>query len=266
MARQVVIARKPLDWFKEGKNARKHRAEAMLRGLGKSLRIRQIHAIIARLDGTVLDGWSRVLAAMMEGLTELDVTITDEELTDTDIAVIQHVSAEHRSALTDGEKWRSACALLQMNMNWGPRELCDALGLEPASVTILLSPCKCVAAVQDALMEGKISLSVVYAISKASSPEEQLNLLNLKLHGATRDELDRVRKQRKAPVAALVKRMKLESDSVVFSITGNFTLGDVGKQMQDIGKEISKAAGNGVSPGTFERLFREERAIKEQKG
>lgn len=263
MVQKYVCARKRLDWCREGKNDRQ-RSESFLRALGKSLRIRQVNAVLARSDGTVVDGWSRVLAARLEGLTELDVIITDEELTESDLVLIQWVSAEHRSGLTDGEKWRKACELMSMNLQWTPADLGAVLGLEPPSVTILLSGCKCCTAVQDALMAGQISLSVTYSISKAANEAEQMELLTQYLGGATRKDLDDARKERKSvnKPAKPVKRLKLEVDDLVLNLAGDFTLAMAGKAMVDLGNRALKAAKEGVEPKTFERLISDERSFK----
>jgi ParB-like chromosome segregation protein Spo0J len=271
---KYVVGRKPIGWFKEGRNTRKHRVEAALRQMGKSLRVRQIHPALARSDGTTLDGWSRVLAAGLEGLAELDVIITDEELTESDIGIIQWVSAEHRSGLTDGEKWRGACELMQMNTHWTPKDLGEALGLEPHNVTVLLSPCKLIAAAQDALTEGKIGLSVSYAISKAKDDAEQAELLALHFAGATRDELDRVRKnsqsvspkskkKKKLKPASRIKRFKFGTPNLSIMVSGTeCSLKDLAVALHEIAEGAEQAEAKGWDAVTYEMVYRKGGAVQ----
>ena len=77
-----------------------------LRQLAESLKERQITPLIARFDGTLIDGYQRLDAADLADIAELDVILTDEELSPQQIAVIQFESAIHRDGLTGFANWR----------------------------------------------------------------------------------------------------------------------------------------------------------------
>ena len=59
-----------------------------------------------------------------------------------------------------------------MNPSWQLKDLAEALHLDPSTVTRLLSPSKCIPAVQDALKQGKIGISDCYPISKLPESEQ----------------------------------------------------------------------------------------------
>ena len=79
----AILQFKPVSWFKVGPQARKHFEEAELRLLGESLKVKQLQPVLARPDGTLIAGERRLRAAILVGLPELMVIISDEPLTDT---------------------------------------------------------------------------------------------------------------------------------------------------------------------------------------
>jgi ParB/RepB/Spo0J family partition protein len=181
---------KPVGFFKTAKQVRDVHQDDELRSLGESLKVRQLQAIIAKPDGLVIAGHRRLAAAILVGKPTLDVIITDEALSDSQIRGIQLEENIHRADLTGHEKWQACKELLELNAGWNGKDLAGHLHLDPSSVTRLLSPEKCIAEAQAALRDGKITISDCYAISKLA-PEDQPGLLALKLEGASRDELER---------------------------------------------------------------------------
>ena len=124
------------------------------------------------------------------GLKELSVIVTDETLSDSQIRQIQITENVHRTDLSGYEKWSACAELMCSNPGWQQKDLAEHLHLDPAQITRLLSPSKCIGAAQAALKDGKITISDAYAISKL--PEaDQSGLLALKLSGcASRDVLE----------------------------------------------------------------------------
>jgi len=180
---------KPVSWMKSKSNVRKACGKKDLLRLGESLKVRQIQPVVCQPDGTLLAGQRRWRAAKLVGLEELEAIVTDEPLTDIEIKVIQLTENIHRADLRGFEKWEACCELLKLNPDWHAKDLAEHLWLDPSMVTRLLSPSKCILAVQEAFAKGLLGISDCYAISKAAE-DEQSGLLRLKLGGASRDQIE----------------------------------------------------------------------------
>lgn len=190
-----------------------------LKTLGASLLTRQNHPILIRTNQTVIDGQRRGMAARLVGIEELDAIETDEELTQSQILDIQFTSAFHRADLTPYEKWRALETIKLHNPGWNGKELAEHLHIDPGQVTRLLSPGKCIPAVQEALKDGKLTISDVYAISKASHPAQELLLVKA-LSGATREVLESARKRPASDTVKLPKiKIPLSNDQVSGTVT-----------------------------------------------
>lgn len=98
---------KPLSWFKIAPQARRHFDEAELRQLGESLKVKQLQPVLARPDGTLIAGERRFRTASLASLANLDVVITDESLTESQLRIFQLTENLHRADLRDSEKWRA---------------------------------------------------------------------------------------------------------------------------------------------------------------
>ena len=96
--RQLVS--KPLTWFKTENQVREVKDDPELLALGQSLLERQLQPVIARTNGTLVAGHRRLRAAILVGKPTLDVIITDENLTDSQIRLIQLAENIHRAGLT----------------------------------------------------------------------------------------------------------------------------------------------------------------------
>src|SRR5271157_5821384 len=103
----TTLTNKLLDFFQpEPGNPRKSSSIEELRELRDSLVKKQLVPLLAKADGTIIDGWRRWCAAKLDGKPErLDVIITDEPLTPAQIREIQLVSALHRANLTPYEQY-----------------------------------------------------------------------------------------------------------------------------------------------------------------
>ena len=185
---------KSVSWMKAKSNVRKACGKKDLERLGQSLKVRQIQPVVCQPDGTLLAGERRWRAAMLVGLTELEAIVTDEPLTDIEIKVMQRTENIHRADLSGFEKWEACCELLELNPGWQAKDLAEHLWLDASMVTRLLSPSKCILAVQEAFAKGLLGISDCYAISKAGEAE-QAELLTLKLRGASRDQIEQYRRR-----------------------------------------------------------------------
>lgn len=254
---------KPLTWFKpDGKQARKTFSEADLRSLGESMKaFGQLQPVGAKPDGTLLWGERRYRAAQLVGIKELQVIITDRQLADMEIRLIQLTENMLRTDLTGHEKWQACAELMCMNPHWQMKDLAEHLHLDPSMVTRLLSPSKCIPAAQEALAAGKIGISDCYAISKL--PEwEQAGLLALKLSGASRDAVEQAGRKSRKGQAATVKVARIKCPlpgGTVVQISGNgISLDEAIAVAQEWVREAKKASEQGLDAKTFERVCKDK--------
>ena len=156
---------KPVGFFKaDPKNPRTSADETDLDHLGDDMLARGVLVpLLAKPDGTIIDGWRRWLAAGRKGIKELPVIITDKP--EMEIRGIQLATVFHRADLTAHEKWLAGAELMCMNPEWQLKDLAEFLHLGAPTVTKLLSPSKCIPAWQEALRDGKVGISDCYAAS-----------------------------------------------------------------------------------------------------
>src|SRR5260370_34120499 len=97
---------KPLLWFKPDPNQpRKSFDKDELMALGESLKKKQLVPVLARPDGTIIDGHRRLFGGEHVGVKQLEVIITDEPLTPAQIKESQLVTALHRADLKAYEQF-----------------------------------------------------------------------------------------------------------------------------------------------------------------
>ena len=262
----ILHATKPLAWFRpDPAQPRRHFDEDELRRLGESLKVCQLQPVLARPDGTLIAGERRVRAARLVGLAELQVLVTDEPLTDTQVRIAQLAENVHRADLRDAEKWKACAELLALNPGWTNRDLAAHLHLSEPTVTKYLSPSKCVPEVQAALEAGTLGITDVYTISRAG-PDEQRDLLRLKLAGESRDALaTRVKRQKAATAEAVrVKRVAcpLPSGVSVVAAGRELSLDELIDSLGEAQKEARRAREQGLDIRTFSKVM----ADKAKKG
>lgn len=252
---------KPLAWFKIAPQARREFDETKLLELGAALKDRQLQAVLAKPDGTLIAGERRYRAAKLVGLPTLDVVITEEPLTDTQVKVIQLTENLHRADLHDSEKWRACQELLQINPGWGNKDLAAHLKLGESTITKYLAPSRCIPEVQQALVAGQIGITAAYEISRVAA-DQQAELLRLKLSGTSRDGLaEHVRKQkREATPQVRVKRIACPLPSGVgIVVTGEeLSLDDLIEALGVAQKEAKKAREDGLDAKTFSAVMKDK--------
>ncbi len=242
-----MLTTKPLSFFKaDPGQARKHFSETELLSLGNSMKsLGQLQPVGAKPDGTLLWGERRCRAAQLVGLKELQVIITDRKLTDTQIRLIQLTENVQRADLSGHEKHLACAELMCMNPAWHLKDLAEALHLDPSMVTRLLSPSKCIAAVQEALAAGKIGISDCYALAKLDQADQPA-MLALKLSGASRDAIEAAgRKTRTVGTPAVkVARVKIAMpQGATVTISGkDVSMAQVVELLTETLKEARKAA------------------------
>ncbi|HEV3436525.1 MAG TPA: ParB N-terminal domain-containing protein [Gemmata sp.] len=258
-----TLTSKPLDFFKpDPGNPRQSCAPEKLLELHDSLCKKQLVPLIAKPDGTIIDGFRRWCAAMLDGKPErLDVIITDEPLTPAEVKEIQLVTALHRADLTPYEQFVGCRDWLALNPQATAKELAARIDRDPSTLVRVLSLSKCTQLVQQAAAEGKLGPSEWYAISKVSEAE-QGTLLAASLAGASRDQLEKqgrkLRKSETSSVRVSTLRIPLGPDRSVTIAGSNLGLDDAIEILQDTLKFARKAQGENLDAKTFVRVMKDK--------
>lgn len=260
-----TLTTKPLDWFKTQAQPRTHFDENKLRELGESLKVKQLQPVLARSDGSLIFGERRLRASLLVGLKELQVVISDDPMTESELRIFQLSENIHRTDLTDAEKWRAYEELLRLNPGWSNKDLAQYLKLSEGTVTKYLSPSKAVPEVQQALEAGQIGITTVYEIARAT-PSDQVALLAMKRSGASRDQLaSQARRARSKDngTDAQVPRMKRMvcplASGVSIAVSGEeLSLDDFIEALAEAQKEARRAREQALDSKTFCAVMRDK--------
>lgn len=256
------VLKKPLQWFKpDPGQARKHFIEAELRDLGESLRVRQLQPVLAKPDGTIIAGERRYRAAALAGLATLDVIVTDEPLTETQVRIVQLTENVHRADLTEGEKYRACEELLRFNPDWSNKDLAAHLKLSEPTVTKYLAPGRAIPEVRQALEAGQVGITTVYEIAKAPAGA-QARLLQMSLAGESRDGLARhVRsaKQKAAPQTRVKRIVCPLPSGISVTVSGaELSLDELIEALAEAGRQAKKAREDGLDAKTFTAVLKDK--------
>lgn len=257
-----TLTTKPRSWFKTRQQVREQFEDAKLLELGESMKaIGQLQPVLAKPNGELIAGERRLRAATLVGLPELQVIITEEPLTETQIKVIQLTENLHRDDLKDAEKWRAFEKLLALNPGWSNKELAAHLKVGESTVTKYLSPARCIPEVQQALEGARIGITAAYEISRVPA-DQQAELLRLTLSGTSRDGLaEHVRKQKRdAEPQVRVKRISCPlSSGVGIVVTGEeLSLDDLIEALGEAQKEAKKAREQNLDVRTWQSVMRDK--------
>jgi ParB/RepB/Spo0J family partition protein len=255
------LASKPLSWFKVNPQVRKTFSDADLRSLGESLKVKQLQPVLAKSDGTLIAGERRLRAAKLAVLESLQVIVTDDPLSDCQIRIIQLTENVHRADLSGHEKWQACAELMCMNSAWQLKDLAEHLKFDPSMVTRLLSPSKCIAAVQEALAAGRIGISDCYAMSKVDA-KEQHRLLAMKLEGASRDAIEQEGRKTRNGNASAVRlarcKILLTSGLNIIVAGEELSLDELIDALGEAQKEAKKAREQALDVKTFQAVMRDK--------
>lgn len=248
----------------DAKNPRKTADENDLDHLGDDLLARGVLVpLLAKPDGTIIDGWRRWLAAQRKGIKELPVIITDKP--EAEIPGIRLATVFHKVDLAGAEKWSACSEILVTHPDWQMKDLAEFLHLDPSMLTRLLSPSRCIPPWQEALKEGKVGISDCYAASKL--PEsEQAGLLAMKLNGASRDQIEQAGRKSRNAKTATVKvssiRCPLSSGIAVVVKGSALSLDDAIEALTELLKAMKKASEEGLDGKTFARVCADKAKVR----
>ena len=257
------------------KQPRKVFDEQELDRLGDDMLARGVlQELLITPDGIIIDGERRKRAADRKGIKELPVKVIDKPLSDKDLRGIQLATVFHKVGLKGYEQWMTCSELMCMNPEWEMKNLAEFLHLDPSMVTRILSPCRCIPAVQEALKQDKIGISACYAISKL--PEsEQAGLLALKLSGASRDQIEQAGRHKrngkpdgeppqrtgriKIQLAINTKEISVNGMATVAALPGKeISLQEAENILTQAAKAVREAIKQGLDAKTLERVCRDK--------
>jgi ParB family chromosome partitioning protein len=256
-----MMTMKPIGWFKSDPNQpRKEFDEQDLDRLGDDLVARGVLVpLIAKSDGTLIDGDRRKRSAQRKGIKELPVIVIDKDISDKDLRGIQLATVFHRADLSAYERWLACSELMCMNTSWQLKDLAEFLHVDPSSITRLHCPSKTSAAWQAALKAGKVGLSDCYQASLVPTSEQDA-LLSLKLSGASRDELARASRQKRKPAESSVRlsrvKIAMPQGSTVVVTGSDLGMAEVVEVLSETLKEAKKAAEQ-YDVRTFQSMMRD---------
>ena len=257
------LVRKPLSWLKQGKHVREDfGTEEELRSLGECMRDRQTDPILALSNGVVIAGFRQIEAAKSAGLTEVEVKIYTEPLTELDQKLMYLRDHLHRKDLTAYERWKAYTELWELKPEWTAKEFAKQLRINPSAVTIWTSPSKCIPAWKDALKVGQVRITDCY-LASTLTPEQQFELLKMNLAGMSRDQLklaaDRIgatsieRSARSSRIA-----IPLSDGSKVVISKEKMSLSDVHEILNQCLKAVRMASKRGLDAKAFQTVMRGE--------
>jgi ParB family transcriptional regulator, chromosome partitioning protein len=170
----------------------------------------------------------------------------------------------HRVDMTDPEIAAYVKELQPLFPKWTLKDMAEALNKDPSWLTRYLSASKTIPAVQEAFEAGRLGISEVYAISRASE-KDQHELLAMKLGGASRDEVVRSVQRRKRPTNGV--RASRISCPLPSGVTVTVSGAEIGmdesiEALAAAAKEMKKALGEGLDAKTAQAVWR-DRARKE---
>jgi ParB/RepB/Spo0J family partition protein len=258
------LDKKPLNWFKISPQVRRSFDDAADRQLGESLKERQIQPVGARPDGTMLWGGRRWHGATLVGLEFLEVVVTDEALSESEITILQLLENLQRQDISPWDQYVAVRSLQEANPTWMAKDIADRLHKDPSWVTKVLATDKCIAAVKNALKAALIGSSDVYAISKAETDIEQQALLNAKLSGASRDAIERQRRKAQSTNASEVRMAKVKlplPSGICVTVSGQeFGLDAMSEAFSELQKALRKAISDGWDIKTFSAVLHDRAA------
>lgn len=266
-SRQTIVV--PIsDLIPDPDQPRRHFDEESLHGLAQTLRVEQLHPVLAyRHQGqlVILDGERRWRAGQLAGLKTLQVLEVplpseSKRIERSLIANLQRVD------LSPIEK-ADAIALLIDSSGWTATKAATALGLSPATISRLLALRELPEPVREQIARGELSASAGYAIVRAEDGVDKTELAkeaveNKLSREATATKAKRAGKDKSktntktAPVRVTAKLGAGKSITVMAPALDSVEA--LIAQLEELLGKARKARPRGVTLSTFVALLRDE--------
>jgi ParB family transcriptional regulator, chromosome partitioning protein len=234
----------PVDQPIVKENVRKHFGD--LRQHADSLKKDgQLRPLLVLRDGTLVAGERTLRAAMLAGLTHVDVKVLEDELSQSEIKVLQLAENLSRADLSDAEIYLASKELMALNPHWLKKDLAAALSCDPSMATRIFAVDELIPEAKEAFLAGTFGFSKAYAIVKGPQVDQQRKLADI-LSGASRDDVERKARasRSKNPDVLVVSRIRIEitdGESVVVSGRG-LNMARLAELLGQAQKEVRKEA------------------------
>ncbi|WP_422929667.1 ParB/RepB/Spo0J family partition protein [Singulisphaera sp. PoT] len=232
--------------------------EEELKALARSWLARAIHPIVCRPDMTLVDGHRRTEGLGLLGETEVDVFVTEDDLTDGELLEAGLVTAFHRRGLSGYEQWQAVLGLHTSDSSLLLKDIAGRLQIDPSGVTHILSPSRCCRAAQEALKAGRITLSDCNELAKLAE-DDQLVALQTRLNGGTLKELKRAGRGRGGgqAVKAAKIRCPLPSGQVITVSGAEVSLEEAIELLNEAMKAMREAVKKGITAKSFQSAMKD---------
>jgi ParB family transcriptional regulator, chromosome partitioning protein len=252
-----VLARHAVTWFRLSSNVRQIVDAAADDRLRESLKkFGQQVPLIARGDGHLIDGYRRLAQMIAAGFTHADTIVTDEELTPEQRDDLQLITALHRETLHPYDQFLAFQQRLERDPQLTAKRLAEQIDLDPSQVSRILSLSSGVDQLKEMARTGKIGVKAWSVIAKRS-PERQLELLEMKLNGASGESVAREGRKPKRKSEQATKRVRLPLPSgMVVTIEGKaIGMWAMQEELFELVKQIRKAESDGWDVATFAKVM-----------
>lgn len=261
--------------LKRGPNARKDMGDPeKCKALALSRIANQIHPFIAKAVGSdlhLIDGFRTTLGMELLGKldVEMDVMVTDEDLTPQQIAMMQGLSAIHREdwPLADKCEW-----VIEMAKTMPGKNIAAELGVDAAMVSNWRQFEKLIPEAKQPVRDGKVGLRSMVEIAKAPT-EKQPNMLAAALRGVSaarlaemgkdaRDEGDDTPPEKiakiKIPLAINTAEVTVNGVATVAGAPGEeLSLEDAEGVLTQALKAVKEARKQGLGAKAFQAMCRD---------
>ena len=236
---------------------RKPRTPAELRTLGESVIKGQKVPLIWTPNRVVRDGDGRLAGVMLiDPDFELEGIETDEDL---DPSEIQLITATQKN-LEPYERYKAMTQWMENHPGETAATLADRVGLDPSTVSRILSLARCIPAVQELAAAGALGVTEWHVFAKESDPRCQHELLAMRLEGkvSSRDGLEsqRRKKRRSDPPSVKVSKIRIAlACGVTVTFAGkDLSLDDAIEAASESHKTMKKGQEQGLTAKTIQKV------------
>lgn len=229
-----------------------------------------IHDILVPLVGfevdegiMVADGHGRLEVALELGKLDCPVIILPRKPSEAELLVTQLAINGHRESLNPIEEYEAFVRAMKL-MNWSASQLAQGLPVSGAEVTRVMSIGKLSVEERQLVLEGKISKSSAYALSRMPPEVRAVMALKAAQGEITRDELNKQARRTKKTVGAKTRRFccpMAEGTISVQAIEG-MNWDSLIELLEKLLKECKRSKTQGIDITTAERVMRDRNRVK----
>jgi ParB/RepB/Spo0J family partition protein len=204
----------------------------------------------------LFDGHRRVQAALLKGWTTLKAVESDRVPSKDELTLFQLVNDVQRVHLTNWERTKAAIAVKNANPNMTVKQLDGLINVGESLLWKLLQGEKLFPPALEAYKNGQLGLVAMVEVAKHTDPEVQEVQLNLRLSGASVQEM---RKARKKPASDAVRtkslKVRLVNGQVVTVAGQDSSLDEVLEALEEAKKLVKAAISKGLNASTAAKVW-----------